>query len=236
MPNKEFQSLKRGGYAEKRTIEKHPSFGQLGFYRTQGGSSNLYGSSIEHNGYITLEISYSEKHRDLNQNWYHPREEIIRIAMSPTQFAEAITSIGSEPIPVTIQRLNGESIEPCPSENTRKRFKVEFKRDVETIIEDVECDFDLAKEMLARKGALKVADRKKIIGVLSRIKQAIKSNLPFVYSQFDRATEKTITEARGEIEAFFENKVRSLGLDALKNGESIPHSAPDLYLDVKKEK
>lgn len=233
MPDQEkkFKALERGKYGAKRTKEKHPSFGQLGFFRSQGGSVNLYGSSIKHDNRITLEISHSEKHRDYNENWYYPREEIIKISMSQTQFAEAISTMGSTPIPVTIERLNGKSMPPCPAENTRRRFKEEFKRDMEEVLGDMEHDFSEANEMLNRKGPLKAAERRSISKILDRVKMVIKSNIPFIHSQFDRATERTVAEARGEIEAFYENKIRSLGLEAARNKGMLPDQAPDLCLD-----
>jgi len=230
---KEFKSLERGKYGAKRTTDTHPSFGQLGFFRTSGGGgSSLYGSSIQHQNRITLEISHSERNRDLNQNWYYPRKEIIRVAMSQTQFAEAISTMGTSPIPVTIERLHGKSMPPCPAEHTRRQFKEEFKRDIQEIVGDMKEDFELATEILNRKGPIKVKDRQDIAAILQRLQMVIKSNVPFIHSQFDRATEKTITEARGEIEAFYESKVRSLGLEAARKKGMLPEQAPDLCLDA----
>jgi hypothetical protein len=41
-------------------------------------------------------------------------------------------------------------------------------------------------------------------------------SIPFVQSQFNEAMDKTVTEARAEVEAFVDNKIRSLGIQALE--------------------
>ncbi len=233
MNENKFKSLERGKYGAKQIEEEHPCYGQMGFYRTTSGAArNLYGSSIRHHNTITLEISHSEKHRNLNETWYFPKDEIIRVSMSPTQFAEAISTMGSSPIPVTIERLEGKNTPPCPNENIRQKFKDEFKQDMEELTDDMQHDFDEAKRILTKSGPLKVADRKAIAEVLRKLEMQIRSNVPFIHSQFDRATEKTVTEARGEIEAFYENKIRSLGLETAREKGLLPDQLPDLQMDA----
>ena len=63
-----FKSLNRGKYGEDETREDHPSFGQLQFVRTTGGQPNLYGSSIQHQNKIALEISHSQKNKKSEQD------------------------------------------------------------------------------------------------------------------------------------------------------------------------
>lgn len=228
----QFKALGHGYHGEDEVKEEHPSYGQLGFFRSTGGNPNLYGSSIKHSQKIVLEISRSQKIRNLHRTWYFPRQEIIRLEMSPTQFAEAITTMGSTPVPVTITRLEGDLIPDCPEENTRQRFVDEFKQKVGRITGDMKEDFKTARDLLKQKGTLKVADREAIASLLNRLEMEIRSNIPFVHSQFDEAVDKTVTEAKGEIEAFFENKVRTLGLEAAREKGMLPDQAPSLQLDV----
>jgi len=42
------------------------------------------------------------------------------------------------------------------------------------------------------------------------------ANMPFVQTQFNEAMDKTVTEAKAEVEAFVSHKVTSLGLASLK--------------------
>lgn len=50
--------------------------------------------------------------------------------------------------------------------------------------------------------------------------QEMQYNLPYVYSCFNKQIDKTILEAKGEVEAFVENKIRSAGVDHI-GGEMI---------------
>jgi len=230
--DEKFKALNRGKYGEDREKGNHPSYGQLQFVRTQGGNPNLYGSSIQHQNKIALEIYHSEKNRELNRTWYFPRKQIIRVEMSPTQFAEAITTMGSSPVPVTIIRLGNESIPDCPEENVRQKFSQEFSKKMQQLIDDMKDDFRTAETLLDQKGALKVTERKQIASLLHRIKMEIGSNVPYVHRQFDAAVDKTVTEAKGEIEAFLENKVRSLGLEAAREKGLLPDKPPSLQLNA----
>ena len=46
--------------------------------------------------------------------------------------------------------------------------------------------------------------------------QDVNSNLPFVQRSFNKSIDKTVLEAKGEVEAFVMNKVTSLGIKGLE--------------------
>lgn len=220
-----------GHYGEDQIREEHPSYGQLSIGRTTGGNPNLYGSSIKHTNKISIEIRHSEKIRDLHRTWYFPRDCIVRIEMSPTQFADALTSMNTSGVPVTIVRLSGHDFIPeCPETHTRQIFEKEFKERAKQVVDDMAVDFKTIKEMLAA-GSPKVAARKAIIQMLDRIQTEIGSNIPFIQESFNEAVDKTVNEAKGEIEAFMESKVRSLGLEAAREKGLLPDAPPQLGLD-----
>ena len=51
------------------------------------------------------------------------------------------------------------------------------------------------------------------------IRQDIEANMPFVVDQFNEQMDNTIKEAKGEVEAFVQNKMNSLAVQALKEGK-----------------
>jgi len=65
--------------------------------------------------------------------------------------------------------------------------------------------------------------------------QNIKSNIPFVNEQFTEQMDKTITEAKGEIEAFIEHKIRSAGLEAIAASKDFP-TIKELTETISKQK
>lgn len=109
---------------------KHPSFANLYIGRSQcSGKQALFGSSIKHHDIINLRISPAFMDRDLNYDRYYAENlPYIEIAMSQSQFAQAITSLNmGAGVPVTLTRLNGEYIEPCPFVDKREQFSNEFR-------------------------------------------------------------------------------------------------------------
>ncbi len=206
-------------YVHHDEQRKHPSFGQLQIHRYSGGSGQqLYGSSIEHNGGISLKICPSEYKRSLNNDYYHaePRP-LIEINMSYNQFAEAITSgMNSSGTPVTIVSFNGERVEGCTFENKRKQIDKEFENYIKKIGNNIAETVRDAEELLSGSKAPNKSERELILNRISSLKQALNSNIPFIKKQFSEEVDKTIVEAKSEIEGFYEGKIRSLGVDAVK--------------------
>ena len=78
------------------------------------------------------------------------------------------------------------------------------------------------QKSLDDKKSLGVKDRKEMISKLQQVKYNIGSNLDFCVEQFDEQMEKTTLEAKGEIEAFCQNKINSIAQAALvENREKI---------------
>lgn len=204
--------------------EEHESFGLIEISRvTSNIHQNLFGSSIKHNNTIRIEIKPAKRIRDLSADWYHSRGiPYIEVEMSPTQFAEAITTLNHSPgIPVTVRYINGKRLEPCPDVNKRQQFENEFKKDMEDIRIKLDKLTKEATEILSSKKNITIAERNLILNQINNIKQEIGSNLPFVNSQFNEQMDKTVLEAKGETEAFFINKINQLGLTELKKQQKF---------------
>lgn len=212
--------------------EKHESYGMIGFSRSYGGERYLFGSSIPHNNVITLTIREGEKDRSLNKDWYHGRRRLIEVEMSQSQFAELITSFGhGDGVPCTIREVMGERKEECPFNNKRMEFENEVKEHIEEIHADTEKLLKEVAYLFNEKKTLNKADKEKVTDLLNKINREIKSNTPFIMSQFNEQMDKTVKEAKGEVEAFTQNKMHSLALEALKqNNEWIENIKNDVKL------
>ena len=197
--------------------DKHESYGMIGFSRSYGGERYLFGSSILHNNVITLTIREGEVDRSLNRDWYHGRRRLIEVAMSESQFAELITSFGhGDGVPCTLIEVMGERKEECPFENKRIQFENEVKEHIEEIHSDTEKLIKEVACLFNEKKTFNKADKEKVTDLLNKINREIKSNTPFIMSQFNEQMDKTVKEAKGEVEAFTQNKMHSLALEALK--------------------
>lgn len=195
---------------------EHESFGLIGVYHTQGSPGPLFGSSIDHNHYITIRIRRAVRDRGLHNNWYHGKEELIDIALSPSQYADMLTSPNTgDGVPCTLQYIMGKRMERCPEYNQRAIFEQEFKKDVDKVMKDANDLADQVEEMISQKSVTKGA-LKEVSGKLRMLMQHINANIPFVQQQFNEAMDKTVTEAKGEVEAFVQHKILSLGIEALE--------------------
>jgi hypothetical protein len=199
--------------------EEHESFGLLQISRqTCSPAINLFGSSISHSNLISLRICRGEKHRDLSRDWYFDSETLIEIIMSNTQFAEAITSMNMGcGVPVTLHRVYGQSVAPCPEVHKRQEIEREFDDRCKKIADRTQEAANEATKILSGSGALKKEDRKKLSELIFSIQQEMRGNLPFVNKSFDEQIDKTIMEAKGECEAFYTNHIHKLGMEALQN-------------------
>ena len=75
------------------TRTSHPSYGTLAFRRQTGGSTPLFGSSIEHRDTISMTLYHADITRGLHNDSIYGKNPIAKVEMSYSQFAEAITSM-----------------------------------------------------------------------------------------------------------------------------------------------
>jgi len=209
--------------------EEHESYALASFSRiSSSGNHNLFGSSIKHSHTITLSISKAERHRDLNREWYFPRQEIIEVEMSQNQFAELISSLNcGSGVPCTLRRHEGRGIEDPPYHNQRHLFENEFKEKTQQVGERLSSLATDLQQLLDEK-----APKRAFREFVERVRmtaQEVNSNMPFVQSSFNEAMDKTVVEAKGEVESFVLNRVTSLGIEALKD------QAPQIENSSKKE-
>lgn len=205
------------------TKERHPSFGQISASRVSSNPAQpMYGSAIRHGHYIILNISTSEMHRNLSQEWYHDKEEIIRIRMSEHQFAQFITSLNiGGGTPCTIERLQGKGIEAPPIPNEVSQIHKEFAEtaaDVAKALADAQKRLDA---MLQPGGKASKAELNALRGELDTAVREMQSNLPFVAKQFAEAVEHTVSEAKGAIEAYMAHAAAKAGISQTQIANSV---------------
>jgi hypothetical protein len=208
--------------------EKHESYGLVSLSRvTCTPPMALFGSSIRHSNLINLKIHKGKKYRDFQNDHYMDDGLLCEVYLSPTQFAEAITSfnVGCG-VPCTLNHVIGDKFDeqarrfrqPCPEVNIRQLANQELKSEMSELKETVDRLSKDAKEILNQKGALKKADKDKLLKDLMFLAQEIGSNIPFVHECFNKSVNKTVTEAKGEIDATLQSMRERLG-DKVLNGE-----------------
>lgn len=212
---------------------EHESYGVMEICRIESNAKKtLFGSSIKHERTINIKISRADKKRGLNRHWYHGRERLIDIELSASQFTDAITTMNNMPgTPVTLRYIGNVKMEDCPDESQRELFEKEFEQKVKDVSIQALKLKGLADTILNQKGALKVADKKQIQSIIYSLVQNIRANLPFIQSSYNESMDKTTSEAKAEVESFFNNMIARLGLEALQD----KFSAPQIESNIQKQ-
>lgn len=199
------------------TRTSHPSYGTLAFSRKTGGSTTLFGSSIEHRDIISMKLYHADITRGLHSDFIYGNKLITEVEMSYSQFAEAITSMNmGSGVPVTIRWTEKDGkIPPCDFVSKREQFSDEFKENCKKATEDAQQLIKDVTDLFSQKKALTKSDKDAILNKLHHLNMNIGCNMDFIADQFNEQMDKTVMEAKGEIEAFMQNKVNSIASAAL---------------------
>jgi len=204
---------------EKKTF-KHPSYGMVQFNRVHNGTGRcrLFGSSIQdHHGTVRLCIRGGKLEHDLHHDrYYADGRAFIEVELSSAQFVELITTPNQGfGVPCTIRYLNGQIIEDPPEietevERIKNNFNETLTHRVATMRERRKAIEELTKSLSAKAKARLKIELDVMIGQLSE-------HVPFVLRMFNEASDRVVTAAKQEIEAFTAHALRTAGLEALAN-------------------
>ena len=180
----------------------------------------MFGSSVHSQTFITLKISRAQKIRNLNRTWYFPKQQMIEVALSPNQFSELLTTMNmGSGVPCTIDWVNGEGgIESPPVENERQILNEEFQQEMDSLTSAMRQYRKRVKEILEKKSFITKSDKTEIISMMNTLISEINSTIPFVRKSFDESVDKTIVEAKSEMESFWTTAVMNLGHKAIVDG------------------
>lgn len=195
----------------------HPSYGTLLFSRRTGEKESLFGSSIQHRDTICMTLHHASIERGLNRDWIHGDKMIAEVEMSYSQFAETITSMNvGTGVPVTVRWTEKDgNIPPCDFVSKREQFENEFKEQREKVTRESQELIQEVTALFSQKGTLKKADKEAILAKLFRLNMDIGANTDYIMKQFNEQMDKTVSEAKGEIEAFCQNKINAIASASL---------------------
>jgi hypothetical protein len=213
----------------------HPSYGMLRFGRTQSTGTYMFGSGIQHSNYISLEISTaSVTRKESMTDSYFSENMLIRISLSPVQFANAISGFDSMGTPCTIQRLRGADIPDLPPVVTEQvKSRAQMKAKLNNFADKFSQQEAEIEEILSRSKAPTKAELRKVQELLGFFNREIRQNIPFFAEMFEEQMTKVVAQAKGEVEAFVQNRITQLGMDALAQqslGGAAPTAMPSFEL------
>jgi len=194
----------------------HESFGQIQFNRTNSKDVHFYGSELPQDHYISLEIHESVIERELTQDRYYNKGQILRLRLSSGQFAELITSMNhGSGVPCTIERIQGKKIAELPERESRKDFvHRKFEDRMKMFADDIR-DRQTKAQDLVKKKALSKADMHELQMLLNWMTMEIERNIPFFAKCFQETMDEVVFEAKTEVENAIQHKITTLGLGEL---------------------
>ncbi len=203
----------------------HPSFAVINIGRASigGWHKKLFDSPFKHYHVVTLEISPADLTRNLHGDSISPsgRVPYISVAMSQVQFSEMILNAGLHSgTPCTVEYLNGERVEDPPARDIKKLWASEVKRDFKDIADAAAAAEKTADDLLAKDRITK-GDVKALRDIIFGFAQDLRENMPWLQERFQEAMEKTVAEAKGEINAHMTHLIQKTGLAALQ-GKALP--------------
>lgn len=201
---------------EERII--HPSFGQIRFSRVSG-SAHFYGSELESQHYIIMEVTQSEMNRTLTKDWYFgERQSVLKLRMTTNQFSEMITSLNhGSGIPCTLEYINGERVEPYQKIEDRKSFvHRKFKDRMEEFAKRFNPQTNEAVDKI-NKSKLGKKDKEELLFIIKNIQTELTNNIPIFAECFQETMDDIVIEAKTEIESAIQHKITTAGIEALKS-------------------
>lgn len=226
----------REGAFEDCKRKTHPSYGMISFSREScTPATSLFGSSIKHGNPIRMVLSHANIERGLNKDWYHAKGRIAEVEMSQSQFADAITSLNmGDGVPCTITFTERDGYMPaCDFVSKIEQFKGEFSDHLSGIKNNLDKNIKTVEEVLETRKTLRKSDKKAILSVLYSARQNVGSNANFIIDSFNEQMDKTVTEAKGEIEAFVQHQVQKFASGAIledvqNSQEMLPNNIKNL--------
>ena len=97
----------------------------------------------------------------------------------------------------------------CDFVSKIEQFRGEFSDHLSGIKDNLDENIKAVEEILETRKTLRKSDREAILSALYSARQNIGSNANFVVDSFNEQMDKTVTEAKGEIESFMQHQIRS---------------------------
>lgn len=119
-----------------------------------------------------------------------------------------------------IYRRDG-NIPKCNFVNKIEQFSGEFSEQISGVQDELSLCIKEVSDIFEKKKTLTKAEREKIISVLQKAKNNVGCNAQYVYNCFNEQMDKTVKEAKGEIESFMQNKIRTFAAKAISESTEI---------------
>lgn len=213
-----------------KDYETDKSWGMIGASKVTGGGNNFFNSDIETRTFIEITLMTAQKARDLKQDWIMGDEVLFKVKMTPIQWVNFLTCMNEgDGVPCTIEYTKEEGHIPFKPEKPRLDIIYEEHEAVVNSSLDSLNDIEEAIKGLSSKISKKAYDE--LLLKISAAKFTLTDKgLDFARTQAKKELNSMVNQAKANITAYTEMKIRDLGMEALR--AQIP-TLPDVVLTDK---
>lgn len=189
---------------------EHPSFGTISVSRCTGQTA-LFGSDVDHQYYVRVQIKKAILRRNLCHNWIHDKDNIVTFYMSTFQWASFVSSIGmGNGTPITLNTIEKKAIPQADALDSRKAYLQEFHKTTE----------NAATELKKLRETIEIGKMTKklkyeLLGILDHSIQQIGVNSAYILDSFNEHMEVIASEAKAEVEEHAKHLIQSTGLTVI---------------------
>ena len=184
--------------------------GMVSWFKSYNASPrNLFGTEIKTGNPITLRINKAEEIRDLSRNWYHSKEQIVEIELSPLQWAEFLTSGNTSGVPCTIKYIGKQKM----SEPKNTEMFNDYNDEVEKNFNEFKEIENVVKNAIDSKKPMGMKDLSSLLTMIHNVMV----NVDFVKDSFKEDMNEIVGKAKAEFNAYVENRIHEIGIETIKN-------------------
>lgn len=202
---------------EEKEIIIHPSIGLLQICETTG--HQRFPHTFTQNHYLSLAISRAEIHRDLTDDHFYDREELIRISITHQDFLKLFLNKGNSGIPCIINRDSQGGIIDLPK-IIKSRPEVtrdfHFKR-LDDLIKSTKTQKHELVKKLNNSPNINKNLKAELISYYDSILRELESNIPFIAEVMQEHMQDAAYEAEQKLNTAIKTILTNHGLLAIKN-------------------
>ncbi|QHB37211.1 hypothetical protein QDA03_gp30 [Microbacterium phage Terij] len=201
------------GLSEGDVRETHPAFGVASVTRASGSPRPLFQSDLQHSETMILRVHRADRTRSLHRDWTFPRQELIEIEMSLSQWGALVSSVGlGSGVPVTIRSTETEPlVANLPYQPRIANAVAETKGAVRRLLEHAVVTLGELEDAITEKRGIRA-----IRDALGRHRSSVTNaanNAGFTVKSLAETTEGIVAQARADIEAHILEATRITGAD-----------------------
>jgi hypothetical protein len=180
-----------------KKTNKHPAYGMISIARQNSRSMSLFGSRVPHSNYLTIEISTAEEIYDAYSTYTVPVDSLIKVRLSPAQFADLLISANTTGVPCTIERRGGRLQEEIPKPEP---VHVEIERNTRKELNDLKRKAKELYDLMQINNPPRVL-RAKVTELANAINNGLNANLDYLFETHVKKLEKVGADIMREAEA-----------------------------------